>query len=253
MTNYSKWMISLVILMITVTMFVIWLIQDRFFSTDEELTTDEASQLIANLYGGSVESIEEKNDIFYMNVLRNNLTYNIQIDSETGTILQLSGIDGKTLPDGSTNIKTKEEIRKLLNDQQKGKISSISYQDTREPPQYIVEITEQETLKTLTINALTGEILTENLEMQNAPGDQAASIISSERAKQIALSQLDGTVDYVVYEGANDGGSYLVEIDGENQEATFQIHAVSGKIISVSDFDQDDDNLDSEEYESDDD
>lgn len=249
MTNYTKWMISLVILMISVTVFVIWLIQDRFFATTEDLTAKEASQLITNLYGGSVESFEEKNDIFYMKVLRNNLTYDFQIDSETGSILQLSKADGNNLPDVSANVKSIEEIRTLLNGQQKGTVHSINYQGAGEQPHYIVEITEQETLKTLIVNAITGEIISEDVKQQSAPDHQAVTIISSEKAKQIALTQLNGTVEYVVYEGANDGGYYLVEIDGENQEATFQIHAVSGKVMSVSDYDDDDDDSDDSESE----
>ncbi|WP_052130015.1 PepSY domain-containing protein [Ureibacillus sinduriensis] len=250
MTTYSKWMISLVMLMITVTVFVIWLISDRFFAT-EKISAQEASDLISNLYGGSVESIEEKNGIFYMNVLRNNLNYDFQVDSETGTILQLSKNGGKTPPDVSTDIKTKEEIRALLSNQQIGTVRSISLQDAEEEPHYIVEISEQEILKTLLVNAITGEILTEDVKQQNAPNAQAATIISSEKAKQIALSQLNGTVEYVVYEGANDGGYYLVEIDGENEEATFQIHAVSGKVMSVSDYEQDDDVDDGDDSEED--
>lgn len=250
MTNYSKWMISLVMLMITVTVFVIWLISDRFFAT-EELSVQEASVLISDLYGGSVESIEEKNGIFYMRVLRKNLDYDFQIDSETGTILQLSEIGGKTSPDVSTPIKSKEEIRALFSNQQAGTVRSISFQDAGEKPQYIVEISNQETLKTLIVNAITGEILTEDVKQQNAPNTQTATIISSEKAKQIALSQLNGTVEYVAYEGGNDGGYYLVEIDGENQEATFQIHAVSGKVMSVSDYEQDDDVGDSGDSDED--
>ncbi|MFC7687397.1 PepSY domain-containing protein [Ureibacillus sp. GCM10028918] len=252
MTNYTKWMISLVLLMITVTVFVIWLIQDRFFATTEELTVNEASQLITDLYGGSVESFEEKNDLFYMTVLRNNLTYNFQIEPESGNILQIRKIEVQNLPDA--NVKTTDEIRTLLSAQQKGTIQSINYQDASEQPQYIVEITEQETLKTLIVNAITGEVLSEDVKQQSAPDHQAATIISSEKAKQIAQSQLNGTVEYVVYEEANDGGYYLVEIDGENDEATFQIHAVSGKVMSVSqqdDVDDDDDENDSEEENSD--
>ena len=246
MTTYTKWMITLVILMITITIFVIWLIQERFFESKEDLTVQEASQIIKDLYGGSVESIEEKNDIFYMTVLKNHITYDFEMDSENGNILQLSKVDDQNLPEASPTVKTREEIRTILNGQQNGTIHSINYQNVGGQPQYIVEITDQETLKTLLMNASTGEILSEEVKLQNASETQTLSIISSEKAKQIALSQLSGAVEYVLYEDANDGGYYLVEIEGENQEATFQIHAVSGKIMSVTkqndhDDDEDDD------------
>ena len=38
-----------------------------------------------------------------------------------------------------------------------------------------------------------------------------------------------------LYEKTNDGGYYLIEIEAaDGQEGTFQIHAISGKIMSVT-------------------
>lgn len=60
------------------------------------------------------------------------------------------------------------------------------------------------------------------------------TIISQDRAVNIAHSQLKGEVDSVVYEKTKDGGYYLVEIDSEEDEAVFQIHAVSGEVLSIT-------------------
>ena len=56
---------------------------------------------------------------------------------------------------------------------------------------------------------------------------------------EIALGQLQGEVEYVVFEKTKDGGYYLVEIEQDNEEsddleAVFQIHAISGEIVSVT-------------------
>ena len=65
--------------------------------------------------------------------------------------------------------------------------------------------------------------------------DATPSIIITEAsAIEIAKKQLKGEVDDVEYEKTNDGGYYLVEIDGKKEEAVFQIHAVSGKVMSVT-------------------
>ena len=45
-------------------------------------------------------------------------------------------------------------------------------------------------------------------------------------------------MEYVTFEQTDDGGYYLVEIEqdneeGEDLEAVFQIHAITGEIISV--------------------
>lgn len=237
MTNYTKWMISLVVLMLAVTIFVIWVIQDRFFDSDE-LTVDEATKKIETLYGGTVESFEENEDIFYMSFEKNNETYHLQVDAETGNVLSLNKAFVNTEPNTNKMIKTEQEIRKLLSSQTIGAIQSITFQNDGDNPQYVVEITEHERLKTLIMNGITGEIISENVKDQKAHSDTSI-VITSEDAKQIALSQLDGTVEYIVYEESSDGGYYLVEIDGDNAEKTFQIHAISGKILSVSQHDDD--------------
>lgn len=59
-------------------------------------------------------------------------------------------------------------------------------------------------------------------------------IITEQQAVQIALEQLKGEVDSVDFEETSEGGYYLVEIETQDDEATFQIHAVSGKVLSVT-------------------
>ncbi|WP_313470607.1 PepSY domain-containing protein [Lysinibacillus sp.] len=51
---------------------------------------------------------------------------------------------------------------------------------------------------------------------------------------QIALGQLTGEVDSVDFEETAEGGYYLVEIETQDDEATFQIHAVSGEVLSIT-------------------
>jgi len=60
-------------------------------------------------------------------------------------------------------------------------------------------------------------------------------LISEKQAMKIALGQLKGEVEDIEFVRTNDGGYYLVEIDdNKDNEATFQIHAISGKILSVT-------------------
>lgn len=74
------------------------------------------------------------------------------------------------------------------------------------------------------------------------------TIISQSRAIQIARAQLKGEVDDVKYEKTADGGYYLIEIEGKDNEAVFQINAVSGKIMSIT---QDDDKDKSDDKDND--
>ncbi|GKV69021.1 hypothetical protein NCCP2716_15190 [Sporosarcina sp. NCCP-2716] len=63
-------------------------------------------------------------------------------------------------------------------------------------------------------------------------------LLTKQQAIQIALRQLNGEVDDVDFVKTTDGGYYLVEIeidvDDGPDEATYQIHAISGKVMSVT-------------------
>lgn len=244
MSNFTKWLIGLILCMFVVTIVVVWTIQDRFFSP-QPLSTAEAVAKVEELYGGTAESFEQLDDYVHVELTKNNINYIFKVDSVTGEIIIT---DSKQLKMAEpVQLKTKEEVRSLL--ASKGTIQSISLQQDNEP-QYIVKITNNEVMKTVTVNAQSGEIMSVTEVAQNPPAP--ISIITKEKAKQIALSQLNGEVEYVVYEKASDGGYYLVEIDASNQDAVFQIHAISGKVMSITqvhddDFDDDDDDDDDDD------
>ena len=62
----------------------------------------------------------------------------------------------------------------------------------------------------------------------------AATILSEQKIIAIAQKQLKGEVDSVEFYETADGGYYLVEIETTEDEATFQIHAITGEILSIS-------------------
>nr|WP_106781441.1 PepSY domain-containing protein [Lysinibacillus timonensis] len=232
MTNYTKWMLSLVVLMLAVSVIVIWTIQKRFNET-ENITIQESVNRIESLYSGKIESFEKKGDVFYMSLERNQNTYNIEVDSKTGDIINLSK---KIVENGNpeaANIKSIEEIKDIINSQYKGTVHSIALQMNGPTPQYIVEITENEVLKTIIVDAETGAVDSENVREQTGTNPSVV-VISSEKARDIALSRLDGIVQYVVFEQSSNGGYYLVEITTPEQRAIFEIHAISGKVLSVT-------------------
>ena len=62
-------------------------------------------------------------------------------------------------------------------------------------------------------------------------------LLTEQQVISIASAQFTGEVEDVDFENAADGGYYLVEIDTAEEEVTVQIHAITGKILSVS-FDE---------------
>ncbi|CAM5221104.1 Peptidase YpeB-like protein OS=Ureibacillus acetophenoni OX=614649 GN=SAMN05877842_1085 PE=4 SV=1 [Ureibacillus acetophenoni] len=221
MTNFSKWTIGLVVLMLFVSFIVIWNIQSQFFKS-EGITIQEATTQIETLYSGKVESFEQKNNVYYLSLKRNKNIYDIQVDPSTGKVIHFSKVKGASSDPTTTNLKTADEIRTLISSQNKGTILTIALQKNASVPQYIVEITDNDTLKTLIVHAETGVILSKTTK-EVAPTKPTVTAISSEMAKQIALSHLYGNVNYVVFEEEDDGGYYLVEISNAEQKAVLQI------------------------------
>ncbi|NLY78780.1 MAG: hypothetical protein GX072_02400 [Lysinibacillus sp.] len=229
MTNYTKWMIGLVIACICITAIVGWTIHEQFFKA-EILTVHEASKKIETLYGGTVESFEQKGDTYYMTLNRNNQLYHIEINATVGNVTTLK----KLTSDENRKIKTIEEIQTLLQSQNVGKIEAIEFNGQGESATYIVEVSQNNKLKILTVHAITGDILSETTKSPDSEVPVNRTVITAEQAKQIALSQLKGHPEYTRYVESSDGGHYLVKIDSQKLDAIFQIHAISGKVISVT-------------------
>ena len=66
---------------------------------------------------------------------------------------------------------------------------------------------------------------------------QKPVLLTEQQVIAIASAQFTGEIEEIDFENTADGGYYLVEIDTAEEEVTVQIHAITGKILSVS-FDQ---------------
>ena len=66
---------------------------------------------------------------------------------------------------------------------------------------------------------------------------QKPILLTEQQVISIASAQFTGEIEEIDFENTADGGYYLVEIDTAAEEVTVQIHAITGKILSVS-FDE---------------
>ncbi|AYB47630.1 PepSY domain-containing protein [Paenibacillus lautus] len=87
----------------------------------------------------------------------------------------------------------------------------------------------------------------ENGEKGSADGEGGAAeppatMITKEFAIKLSLEKVPGTVEDVEYRESKSSRYYLVEIEREDgREATIQVHAITGKIMTVTWDDEDDD------------
>lgn len=213
MTTYSKWMMLIIILLLGIVGVVVGTIQDRFFDKDI-LTIAEASEKVEQLYAGTVESYEKTGDVYVISFERNGAVYDVQVNAGTGNISTL----------------------KLVTPAEQQVADSESTIVSEDKP--AIEGNKDTTVKP--DSTITPTIDTSANSDTNISKPVTPTIISKARAIEIARAQLQGEVDGVIYEKTVDGGYYLVEIDSDNDEAVFQIHAVSGKVMSVTHDDKGD-------------
>ncbi|WP_203247474.1 PepSY domain-containing protein [Sporosarcina beigongshangi] len=206
-------------------------------SNAETLPENEVRKQLEETYGGKVERLSLDGTMFEVELSRNKDAYLATVDAETGKVLSM--------------IQTKEVIEKEM------PIASAKQGDSTEDKDSVTEANNTETVaqdkaptepeqpapskpKVTTAEpktAVTPETKPKTSTNQTTPPKTSTTVLISEnQAINIALGQLKGEVEDVEFVQTSDGGYYLVEIDDNDQddEATFQIHAISGKILSVT-------------------
>lgn len=220
----KKWLIPIIVIIMSCAV-ALWFLQNRFFNV-EPLDEAEAIAHIESLYSGRVEQIEKNNHYYEVQLTRNGAKYNVEIDAKTRQITELTLKEAAIMP-----LLTEAQVRKVVGDYTPDKIESVALKDTY----YEVKVESKNIIKSLKIDIYTGEILseTETKKEVNEPSS-VETVISEQQAIQIALKQLNGEFDSIEYEETEEGGYYLIEIETENEEAEFQIHAVTGEVMSVA-------------------
>lgn len=212
------------IIIATILSIIIW----NKLTKETSLTTEEIYNDIETMYGGEIISFLTINDQYRVQLQRNNKLYQLNVDAESGKILQMTQDKSDVKED--INYLPETKIRKIIKEQYDGKIKKISLNTNKEEPVYQIEIANGKEHVNLLIDAINGEVLSEI----QADAEQDSSLLSKEQVITIAKKKLNGAVDEISFYDTSDGGYYLVEIEGNDKDAVFQIHAISGKVISTT-------------------
>lgn len=220
----KKWLITITVIIIVCAV-ALWFFRD-YFVKEDPLSKQEAITHIQSLYNGQVKHIEKQGNQYEIELLRNGATYEVAIDVNTRQITDLLLKEAV-----KKSLLSEEQIRKYVTDYAPGEIESIALENTY----YKVQVTNDNKIKNLLMDAYTGEVISEKDTPKevNEPVIEKV-VLSEQQAIQIALQELKGEVDSVKYKETADGGYYLIEIESDNAEAIFEIHGVTGKIMSVS-------------------
>lgn len=145
---------------------------------------------------------------------------------------------------------SQEEIRDLVESQYSGQITELEMDKEFNKVVYEVEVQDNGVEYDVKLDGDTGEVLKE--KQKEDLDDQSElkvkekvtendDIISDEEAKEIALQEFDGTVTDFELDEDDDRLIYEIEVRNNNQEADFEIDAVTGDIYEQEIDTEDDD------------
>lgn len=187
---------------VVIACILIFALQQIFVKTT--LSEQEIINRVESLYNGQVEDITKNAQLYNVVFSDGAQVYEVLVDEEQGTFHDLTLLAQRKPNNVATNATTDEKLSQSnsnatsaeLPPATQGSSSNNNNSQVEQPTLTPIQITEQ-------------------------------------AAKDIALQQLNGEVEDVEFFASADGGYYIVEIETNDQEAAFQIHAVTGKILSV--------------------
>lgn len=138
------------------------------------------------------------------------------------------------------NVLSKNEIATQIEKSYQGEILSI----VEEQKNYIASFTKEGSVFEVTIDSENGQFSHLTLvqkKNEEQPIEQTTetkpeenpSILTKQQAIDIALKEVPGELDSVEFEKTTDGGNYFVEIEQGDNEIIVQIHAITGKMLSI--------------------
>ena len=193
----------------------------------ETLTKQEIHSQLEKIYQGAVSDIVLDGSIYQAKVSRDGSEYAVKVEADTGKVLSL--IQTKETTQSAIVLNEEKKVQEKQTEEEKpGKVT---------PPESTTETGKSsgENIKP------TSEKKTNN-NPSTPKNEQKTVLISEKKAANIGMAQLPsgmvGEVDDVDFVKTTDGGYYLVQIDIDTDddldEVTYQIHAISGKVLTVT-------------------
>lgn len=225
----KQWLLPLLLAIIVLIIGVIFI--QGLFSKDEQMTKEEVEQQLVLMYGGTVEDLTFQDEIYSAEITRSGGIYSAKVNATNGQVLGMTLIE--KIEEEAPKLLSEQEVKDMIGEKYHNDVEGLTLNEEGETPTYEVEVAKNQTLLKVIVNAQTGEVMKE----EEQPSSTKNTLITREEAIEIALGQLYGEVEYVKFIDNEDGGYYLVEIeqdrDDDDIEAVFQIHAITGKIMTI--------------------
>lgn len=220
----NKKILILLVASLIISYFVF--IQIEGLTKHQPMKEDEIRTRVENLYTASVQSVVMKEKDAIVSFTTEKGLYEVAIDRETGRASNLILVHEKnTIAEQPTD---KDQVaagneEKPTEENEENKQPNNTTNETEPSKDNNTKPNTQQPAKKPSSTVTT-----------ETPPKPASTMISEQKAIQIALKEQPGELDNVDYTETNDGGYYEIEIEHDDVETTFIIHAITGKILSVS-------------------
>ncbi|SEI96372.1 Peptidase propeptide and YPEB domain-containing protein [Bhargavaea ginsengi] len=211
----------------------------------EAMAADDVEQKLLNMYGGEVQEIVQDGDLYRVTLERIDGVFEAVVDSDGGAIISME----KT---GSVDPIPEDDMKAKIAEQYGAEPSAIALKDNV----YSATVEEETRTTEAEYDAVTGEQIKESVtekepaappakeetppaQEETPPAQEAPKPsvrLTPGEAANIALKEVAGDLDDDIdFEETQDGGYYIVQVETvDDREADIQIHAITGKILTVS-------------------
>lgn len=215
----------------------------------QTLSEEEVREQLKEMYNANIVNVSQNDDEYEIKLARGGAEYEATVDAETGQVLAL--------------IQTKEVAKAPpVKEQETGKPQeeNTGKEDAEEPSSGTASQSDGKTESPSSVGTKPTKPATTGGAAQTPakttpdkkPATQTSKpakqqekksvLITEKRARQIAVAQLKTSAPYEVddvdFVKTDEGGYYLVnielDIDDDLDEVTYQIHAISGAVMSVT-------------------
>lgn len=252
MRKFFKWRYAIAGVALFILGFVLWQVSSTLTSA-EPITAAEAQELVQDIYKGEIVEIKEEGNVYAINIQLDTGIYEIKIDRKSGNVDSMTRIskdtpvtDDKEKPTDNDNPTDKpeqpekeltlDEVKEILIQQQKIDIKKVEKKIENNKLVYRAVVQQGNKEINYTVDAITGEIINTTTKevTQPKPEPKPKKRITTEEAKAIALKAVNGVIDDVELEEDDGMNYYLIEIErNDDEEATVQIDAITGEVISI--------------------
>lgn len=219
---------------IIVIVLVSWQQYGKLSPSAEMLTEQEAEKLVQERYQGEVTLLKLADEQYQIELQKQNKLYVIRLDAKSGKIISFNESTESPSPTPDSPLEsemTEEELKQIVLNAVNGSLVSFEKVDTNQQPSYKAIVNEADKQTTIIVDASTGTILSTTSSVINQP----PKTLTENEAVKIAKTQVHGEVDDIWLDSAGDQTYYLVKIEtNDDREATVQIHAITGDVMSVS-------------------